>query len=607
MKLKIKEEKIPYVILAGFLCLWMALAAIAIHEACGPLILPDEFGYWGQAANMAGMDWHEAVSKYSWYSFGFGFLMLPFMKLVPNPIAAYRVLTGINFLLLGISPLLVYQTLLRICGGQNKKRLAAISGAAMLYVSYLTYAHTTMAESLLTFLYVLLAYGLCRWFSRKSVGNLVLVLLAAGYMYTVHMRTIGILLATAVLLCLSTFWDGKKKAREKVVWIMLVIICVVLIVVLQNVGKTRLISSVGSETYSAMTQANDYAGQLGKIRFLFSLKGIGYFLAGFFGKVFYLGCATFGLYYWGMAYLLKKAKELFGCLKRKEAYYKESWLYIWLLLSHVAALLITSVYCVRTSRLDGILYGRYHENTLPFITAFGVVALLAQPKGKKRILWLIVLSSTSFFFIYMLLGTGQIMYTNRHSITGVLYALVFADFYDSKSILYAYFGAVLGGMLLIGLSALKGVWQRWLLVGIMGLQLTVAAFSIHFLIRPVNENQREDIEGIWQAKQLADKRNVEKFCYLYRGATKDICTVQYTLWDISLHLVSEEELLDTLPEAALEEELPNVLPEAALEEQKRTEKEAFVIVPAGDELAERLSLYYTGVIRTPHYEIYFKE
>ena len=96
----IKEEKIPYAILTGFLCLWAILAVNAVHKACGPLILPDEFGYWAQAANMAGMNWREAVSKYSWYSFGYGFLMLPIMKLVPNPIAAYRVLTGINFLLL---------------------------------------------------------------------------------------------------------------------------------------------------------------------------------------------------------------------------------------------------------------------------------------------------------------------------------------------------------------------------------------------------------------------------------------------------------------------------------------------------------------------------
>ena len=590
----IKEEKIPYAILAGFLCLWAILAVNAVCEACGPLILPDEFGYWAHAANMVGMDWREVVSKYSWYSFGYGFLMLPIMKLVPNPIAAYRVLSSINFLFLGISPLLVFQTLSCICGKQDRKKLAMISGAAMLYVSYLTYAHTTMTESILTFLYVLLAYGLCRWFTRKSVGNFVLVLFTAGYMYTVHMRTIGILLAAAVFLCLPVLLEGQGQVGKKALWIAVVGFVVVLVLFLQNVGKTGLINSVGSESYKAMTRGNDYAGQWSKIRFLFSIKGIGYFFAGFFGKIFYLGCATFGLYYWGMAYLLKRAKELFSSLRRKEAYDKENWLYLWFLLSHVAALLITTVYVMRTNRLDGILYGRYHENTLPFITAFGIAALLAQPKVKKRILWLIGLSSAGFFFIYMLLGTGQIVYTNRHSITGILYALALADFYDSKTILYAYFGAVLGGMLLLGLSALQGARQRWLLAGMIGLQLAIAAFSVNFLIRPANENQREDMEGIRQAKQLADKRNVEEFCYLYRGATKDICTIQYTLWDTSLHLVSEEELCDTL-----------LYPVS--EEFTETEKEVFVIVPVGDELAERLSIYYTGVIRTPHYEIFFKE
>lgn len=591
---KIKEEKIPYVILAGFLCLWVILAAAAVHEAYGPLILPDEFGYWAHAANMAGMNWHEIVSKYSWYSFGYGFLMLPIMKLVPNPIAAFRVLTGINFLLLGISPLLIYRILSRICGEQNKKKLAVISGAAMLYVSYLTYAHTTMTESLLTFLYVLLAYGLCRWFTRKSVGNLVLVLFAAGYMYMVHMRTIGILLTAAVFLCLPVFLEGQRQAGKKALWIAAVGFVIILVLFLQNVGKTGLINSVGSESYKVMTWGNDYTGQWGKIRFLFSIKGIGYFFAGLLGKIFYLGCATFGLYYWGIAYLLKKAKELFICLRRKEAYKKESWIYFWFLLSHMTALLITAVYCMRTNRLDGILYGRYHENTLPFIMAFGIVALLAQPKVKKRILWLIGLSSAGFFFIYMLLGTGQIVYTNRHSITGILYALALADFYDSKTVLYAYFGAVLGGMLLIGLSALKGAGKRLSLAGVVCLELAIAAFSVNFLIRPANENQREDMEGIWQAKQLADKKDVEEFCYLYRGATKDICTVQYTLWDTSLHLVSEEELWD-------------ILLYPVSEEITETEKEVFVVVPAGDELAERLSLYYTEVIRTPHYEIYFKE
>lgn len=93
----IKDQKIPQVILVGFLCLWLFLGGIAAGWVCVPVILPDEFGYWAQAANMAGMDWKEIVSHHSWYSFGYGILMLPFVKLLSNPIAAYRVVTGINF------------------------------------------------------------------------------------------------------------------------------------------------------------------------------------------------------------------------------------------------------------------------------------------------------------------------------------------------------------------------------------------------------------------------------------------------------------------------------------------------------------------------------
>lgn len=590
---KIKEENMPYVILAGFLCLWVMLAALTVHKVYSPVILPDEFGYWAQAANMAGMDWHEVVSRYSWYSFGYGFLMLPFVKLLSNPIVAYRALVCVNFVLLGICPLLLYRILICIFDGQDRKKLAAVSGTAMLYVSCLTYAHTTMTESLLTFLYVLLAYGLCRWYTRKSTGNLVLVLLTAGYMYTVHMRTVGILLVTALLLCLPVILEGQRKAGKKALWIMAVTAGIVLILLLQNIGKTGLISSVGSEAYSAKTQGNDYAGQWGKIRFLFSLKGILYFCAGIFGKIFYLGCATFGLYYWGVAYLLQKAKKLFLCLKRKEIYKKTDWLYIWILLSHGSALLITTVYCIQTNRLDGILYGRYHENTLPLIIICGILSLFERRQTKKRLLWLIGLSGAGFFIIYRMLGTGQIIYTNRHSITGILYALSLADFYDSKTVLYAYFGAVLGGSLLLGLSAQKKAAQSLLLAGMACLQLATAAYATHFLIYPSGRNQKEDMAGIWQAKQLADQKQVEEFCYLYREATKNICTVQYTLWDTSLHLASEDELLRTLRQADSEE--------------TNEEKEIFVIVPTGDGLAERLSLYYTGVIRTPHYEIYFNK
>ncbi len=585
-----KEEKMPHAILAGFWCLWLLLAGIAVGKVCGPVILPDEFGYWAQAANMAGMDWREIVSYHSWYSFGYGILMLPFVKLFSNPIAAYRVVTGMNFLLLGGSTLLLYRVLSKLCAAFDKKKIAVVSGAAMLYVSYLTYAHTTMAESLLTFLYVLLAYGLYRWFTEKKTASLILVLFTAGYIYTVHMRSVGIILAAALVLLMSVWSSSEKKASAKALLTVIFIIAVIVIMLVQNIGKTRLINSVNSESYHILTRGNDYAGQWDKLKFLFSFKGIWYFFTGLCGKIFYLGCASFGLYYWGMAYLIKKGKELFFSLKKKEGCRQENWFYLWLLLSHVAALLITTLYCMRTNRLDGILYGRYHENTLPFITAFGIVALLSQPKPKKRILWLIGLSGAGFFLIYALLGTGQIAYTNRHSITGILYALSLAGFYDGTTVLYAYLGGLIGGILLLALSTMKKHGAGWLLTGIICIQLLNAAFAVWFLIYPSSQDQKEDMEGLWQAKQLADEKGAAEFYYLCGEADKSIYTVQYALWNTPLHLAEKEELGDMTAGS-----VPAGI------------REAFLVVRAGDESAEILALYYTEVIRTPHYEIYFMQ
>lgn len=571
--------------LAGFLCLLLLWAITAACRVCGPVILPDEFGYWAQAAHMAGMDWREVVSRHSWYSFGYGFFMLPFIKLSGNPVTAYRLLTAANFFLLGAGMLLLYRLLPRLCSGLDKKLAAAVSGAAMLYVSYLTYAQTALAETMLTFLYILLAYGLERWLSQKNVGRLIFVLLTAGYMYTVHMRTIGILLVTVLILLLSVWGGRERKTGAKLCLTAAVSAVLILILFLQSMKKAGLISDVGSESYSALTRVNDYAGQWGKIKHLFSIKGIGYFLSGLCGKIFYLGCASFGLYYWGMADLIKKGKAVLSDRKRKEACAETDWFYLWVLLSHAAALLITALYCIQADRLDGILYGRYHENTLPFITAFGIMALFFHPLIKKRIAWLIGLSGAGFFFIYGRLGVG-LTYA-RHSVTGILYAFVLADFYDGKTILYAYLGALFGGVLLLGFGALQKSGRKWLPVGVICIQLINAAFSAGNLLYPYQRSQKEDMKGLWQAKQLADTKGVEAFCYLSQGAGMSIYTVQYALWDTPLQLISDDMLLDTAAD-----------PDTG---------KGFFVVPAGESKAEELSGSYTVVIRTPHYEIYCNE
>lgn len=584
VSMKPKMKKTPYLILGSFICLWFCIALIVLPKIYGPATMVKmEFGYWAHAADMAGMDWKEVVSLNTWYSFGYGLLMLPFMGLISNPVILYRCMVGVNFILLGICTLIVYKLLTAICGDMKAEIAAFISGASIFYVSYVTYAQTTIPEVLLTFLYLLMAYGLYRWFIHMDIWSGIFVILTAGYMYTVHMRTIGIFLATIACMAAAAFFREKREIKHnKILLIILIMVLTVILMLLIGVIKERAISSVASEQYSSMVSINDYSGQWGKIRYLCSVKGLYQFLTGFAGKVFYLGCSSFGLYYWGIAFLLKKAKELLICLVKKETCSWKDWFFLWCLLSNISAVVISTIYWLGGSRLDGILYGRYHENTIPLIMAFGIAQLLEKPELRKRIIWLLVLVNILFFLIYSLINTGSIISVNRDSVMGVLYALDMSDGNVNRMILYAYIFGGLGSILILGIVWLTdgGRRRRGLLSGICLLQLILVLYTDRYYIIGKNASRREDIELLWQVKQMLDAREESEALYLYNDNEMTAYLAQYMLNNITLKVVSREEL-------------------------RNADRNLLVISQSGDEMAGELSVYYTEVLESPYLRIYY--
>lgn len=547
---QISREKPEIFILAGYLGVWICIALLVLPRVYGPSLLPDEFGYIAQAAGMAGMDWRETTSLYSYYSFGYGVLIFPFIKLFSEGIVLYRVMVAVNFLLLMAATLLVYRIMIKNFKNTEKKILTLVSGAAVLYVAYITYSQTMMAETLLVFLYILLAYGLFRWFQKPSLKSGMLVVLTSGYMYTVHMRTIGILLATTV--CMAVMICLQKEETKK--WRKLIILCLILIAVLffAQLLKSHLIEGVGSESYIELTRSNDYSGQWGKVKRLFSMKGIGQFLAGLGGKIFYLGCASFGLYYWGMAFLFGKAKKWTHKLVKRKYITPEDWWYLWLFLSHLSALFISTVYTLGTTgRLDALLYGRYHENTIPFVIALGILNLLEKPALKKRVLWLIGLNGLCFFVLYGILEAGGIDAVAKHSITGIAYAVVHADYYDTQMLLYAYLAGGAGSLLTLGISYVTRGGKRWygLLLGLSAMQL-VTAFEAGRSLYLWADWQREDTKLLSETRELAKSKGEEKVLFLLDTKNRRPCLAQYILQDIPLHIVWENEVQEDSEEGA---------------------------------------------------------
>lgn len=550
------EKKRVYGILGGFVCLLAAAAFFCIPKANGLCLLPDEFGYMARAAQLAGYDWREALTQCSWYSFGYGLFVFPLFRLISNPLLLYRTILGIHFCLLALDIFLVFAILQRLYPVMEGKRAAIISGSVMCYVAYLTYAHTGMTEILLVTLYLFLSWELLCWLEKGGWLLTVALAVGAGYLYMVHMRTIGICLALALIMILSAL---KDKDRVKIRKAVLAVLLFLVLFLAANLAKELLIAEAGSEEYRVATQVNDYGGQIQKVKSLLSLRGIALLAAGLAGKLFYLGCASFGLYYWGVIYLVKKiAGEWRASKKRKTS--PRCCFYLWILLSHWAALLIAAVYTVDTNRLDMLMYGRYHENAIPLILAFGFIALLEKADLKRRLAALAAVQSLFFFALFSVIQTGKVPQLNTHAITGIIYAVDLAERYDNMTVLYAYLGGMAGSIVLMGLAWLTERKQKnSFLLGFAVLQILLAVSAKKNLTDVLYEWQASDMELLMQIRELPEERELY---FLNSQSNNWILRAQYILQD-TIHMA--ESLRDVPQDAVLLEQKGTDAPQRGYE------------------------------------------
>lgn len=273
-----------------------------IGKICGFTMVPDEFGYWASAAKNVGYDWSEVASLGSYYSFGYSFILTPVLWLFRDGVWAYKAALTINMLLMCVSMFLITGIIRRLFPEIDRTKQVFISGIAVLYPVWIFHMQMTMTEALLMFLFVLITYlfvCLCS-FSRTFVTEsgmgasiMTAVLLAASlaYIYSVHMRSVGILLACVITLAV---WGISRKPGRKVLLAFVGVL--LLLAVCMAVLKQNTVAEVFSNADSQMLAGNDYGGQRGKFRQIFNVQGMMLLLREVIGKIFYLGLASFGFF-----------------------------------------------------------------------------------------------------------------------------------------------------------------------------------------------------------------------------------------------------------------------------------------------------------------------
>ena len=206
---KLKKD---HIVLVFIILIIFSVFQYGIQKIYGFTLYPDEFGYWASAANAVGYDWSETASMGSYYSYGYSLILIPVLKLFSGGVRAYRAALAVNMLLMCAGVLLLWKISLKVFPQMEKTKREFACGVGVLYPAWIFYMQTTMSEALLNFLFILIIYLFLIFIENPRAVTAMLLAVTLIYIYSVHMRTVGLVIA-----CMMTcvLWSFTKSGSRK--------------------------------------------------------------------------------------------------------------------------------------------------------------------------------------------------------------------------------------------------------------------------------------------------------------------------------------------------------------------------------------------------------
>lgn len=333
----------------------------------GPTAFNDELGYLGNAAALAGKDWHEVMQSCNWYSYGWSMVITPLFVLCSNMRIIYRCVNVINALLL-VAVFLMQRWLLRGMFPDKDRRLVTTTAACVcLYPAYLMYSSGASSEVWLLFVFTLVTTLLYRVIQAPKMYQVFLFGFLLYYCYVCHNRLLGVLLAGILvfaLLALTRAVDRKS--------VLLFAASLILAFFLFSALKGYVVSQNWREGLPA---GNNFSGGFSKLLDLTSIDVLKNFLCVLASQALYSCLASYGALPFGVFLCLC---GIVRSVKRHA--FKEAGLELWLVLSFLSTLAISAIYFgasadISSLRVDHVFYGRYFAPVSPLLIAYGLLRL----------------------------------------------------------------------------------------------------------------------------------------------------------------------------------------------------------------------------------------
>lgn len=379
-----------YIIVASLLCIYI-LRLLADRNQI--YIIPDEFSYWAIAAKYSGYDWKGMLRDCPYYSMGYSLFLVPLFHFGVSASTMYKCAIILNVVFIIISYFISLYLGKKLIKDLSDIELAFMCGIIECLPFITMYSNYTWTESLLYFLFWVETLFIYLFVKSNRVSHAFTAVLVSVFMFFVHQRTIGVMIATFSVVALLIILRNSKDFKFILCCLIPFIICVCFMfysfMLLKKYNLEQVF--VGDEATVAI---NDFPSRVLQLKAVFSIKGLSNLLYSFIGKYFYFCTSTFLIGPYILFVLVKQIVKNFD-LKSWE---KERFFLLFLLLSFGAMILISAIatnseYSSNKviTRIDNVFYGRYFEFVLGPFMLLGV-GNIKKIRQKFSLVFIIIIS-----------------------------------------------------------------------------------------------------------------------------------------------------------------------------------------------------------------------
>lgn len=499
-------------------------------------VFGDEFGYWGNAAIIAGYDWKPLMAENSYYSIGYSLLILPLM-LIRNYALAYHLAIVLNILLTIGCFWCARYIVAHLFKDASKIKQVCSSLVSVLTVNIIVQMRVAWDEVLLCFL---------MWFSivlminiqeSYKAAKLVVISLVLIYMVMVHQRFLPVVL----LFILIMMVQYRTKADWKKIVIFLITFAVLYIVYkyIQSFQIAKIYSN------SASSETNTISGNFMK-GYLWALFDIFSVMVSLWAKFIMYNVST------GFTFLAASMiaiKSFF--MKDGEEIVKYNVIrYIWL--SGVIMLCLTAVQSRGIERADLIVYTRYFDFTVGPMILVGINCLDEKKMSCKVCLllsWIFSWFSVGYIYDFIYSMEGGFNYICSPIMAG---NIIWFDMYmNNLRIVKSLTCKVFFGIGLLLFLYIKRKSDKLLVVGI-----TISIFIINIILANKASDEVHNWRRHFREDTLALAAGIDDSdTEIYFIADQDnlellnlMKELQYVLHDRTITVIDDEQLLSIAAE-----------------------------------------------------------